>query len=211
MRADKSKIGQTLIVAASFALILGVVGESGAGHENAKYAGVDKCKNCHEAESKGDQWSKWKSMAHSKAWETLASDEAKKIAKEKGLGDPRKADQCVKCHVTAFGVSKTRLADSFDETMGVQCETCHGPGEVHVDARLKAAAEEDSGGGGDVFGLEEGDDEREYIPESEITREPDKKGCLECHNDESPTFEEFNFEEAKKKIAHPDPRPRPKK
>ena len=48
------------------------------------YIGVEKCKNCHEAKTKGSQYTVWKSMKHSHAWEALASDEAKKTAKEKG-------------------------------------------------------------------------------------------------------------------------------
>ncbi len=175
-----------------------------AQQEKAKYVGVKKCKNCHAAENKGDQYGKWKQMKHSKAWETLAGEEAKKIAKEKGLGDPQKSDKCVKCHVTAFGAPDDKLAEGFDNTMGVQCEECHGPGEKHVKARLAAAAEEDVGD--DIFGLEEEDKERISLPEGEISL-PGKDKCLGCHNDESPTFEEFGFEEAKEQIAHPDPRP----
>jgi hypothetical protein len=34
----------------------------------------------------------------------------------------------------------------------------------------------------------------------------DEKTCVKCHNSESPTFKEFNFAEASKKIAHPTPK-----
>ncbi len=34
---------------------------------------------------------------------------------------------------------------------------------------------------------------------------PDEKVCKQCHNEESPTFKEFNFKEYVAKIAHDDP------
>jgi len=190
-----------------------VVGAAGIvlaeGYKDASYVGVDKCKNCHAAKNKGDQYGKWKEMKHSKAWETLASEDARKIASEKGLGDPQTEDACLKCHVTAFKAPAEKKEKRFDKTKGVQCEECHGAGAYHVKQRLAAAAEQDSGG--DIFGLEEeGGDERTAVPDNEINDEPGKDKCLQCHNNESPAFKEFNFEESKEKIKHEDPRPEPK-
>jgi hypothetical protein len=34
---------------------------------------------------------------------------------------------------------------------------------------------------------------------------PDEKLCIGCHNEESPTYKEFNYAEAVKQIAHPRP------
>jgi hypothetical protein len=34
---------------------------------------------------------------------------------------------------------------------------------------------------------------------------PDEKTCKTCHNEESPTFAGFEYEEMVKKIAHPIP------
>jgi len=34
---------------------------------------------------------------------------------------------------------------------------------------------------------------------------PTKEVCVKCHNKENPFFKEFNFDEAFKKISHPDP------
>jgi len=196
------KSSGTWKVAIILVMAIAAIGFSGlvtAEEDKGKYVGVEKCKNCHEAEYKGNQYAKWKEMAHSKAWETLASEEAKKINP-----NAQSDDKCIKCHVTAFGVPDSKKDDKFDRTMGVQCESCHGPGEKHVKARLKAAAEADTGG--DLFGMEEGEPEKQEVPEGEIVKEPGKDVCISCHNDESPTFKEFNFEEAKKQIAHPDPR-----
>src|SRR6185295_4817207 len=104
------------------------------------YIGAAKCKNCHNSAKSGDQFGKWKEQKHAKAFETLASAEAKKLGKEKGVDDPQKAEQCVKCHATAASEPADHLAKGFDKNAGVQCETCHGPGEKHMKARMAAAA-----------------------------------------------------------------------
>ena len=48
-----------------------------------QYIGVKKCKMCHKGPKKGNIFEKWQSAKHSKAFATLATDQAKKIAKEK--------------------------------------------------------------------------------------------------------------------------------
>ena len=153
-----------------------------------KYTGVRDCSRCHKKDLIGDQTKVWKNGGHSKAFETLKSEEAVKIAKERGLTElPHESAQCLLCHATAQRVppekvEKTplRLAD------GVQCESCHGPGseykgnEIMSDRELSVAA-----------GMwEPGKDE---------------KICTACHNAASPKFQGFDHEEGKKKIAHPIP------
>ena len=76
---------------------------------DGKYMGVEKCKKCHEAKAAGSQYTKWKESKHAKAWDALATEEAKKIAKEKGIDDPQKSDACVKCHVTGHGLDAARF------------------------------------------------------------------------------------------------------
>ena len=153
-----------------------------------KYTGVRDCSRCHKKDLIGDQAKVWKNSRHSKAFKTLKSEEAVKIAKDRGMTElPHESDLCLRCHATAQGVPPEkvekralRLADA------VQCESCHGPGseykgnETMSDHELSVAA-----------GMwEPGKDE---------------KICTACHNDESPSFEGFDYEEGKKKIAHPVP------
>lgn len=156
------------------------------GAKGGKYMGAETCKNCHKSKDLGEAYQKWQSTKHSKAYETLAGDEAKKIAKEKGIADPQKDAKCVKCHVTAYGADAANLGPKFDAKQGVQCESCHGSGEKHVKARM--AAEEDEG-----------------VKPGEIER-PTEKTCRGCHNEESPKYKEFKFEERKKSIEHPLPK-----
>lgn len=159
----------------------------------SKYIGAAKCKNCHSSEESGNQYGHWEKSGHAKAWAALASDEAKKIAKEKGIEDPQKSDKCVKCHETAFGVAEADIKKGFDIKAGVQCETCHGPGENHMKVRFAAAATAKKG-------------ERQTVPAGEIGGQPDAKLCTGCHNSESPTFKGFCIHERNGKIQHLDPR-----
>ena len=123
-----------------------------------------------------------------KAFETLASDEAKEIAKGKGIDNPQTADECLQCHVTAFPVMADLANQKITMEEGVSCESCHGAGgDYYKKATMEAiaAGEED----GAKLGL--------------VT--PDEAVCTQCHNDKSPTFKAFDFEEMSKKIAHPRP------
>ena len=61
--------------------------------------GARKCKICHGKKT-GNQWTIWSESAHAGAFETLASEQAKKIAADKGLGDPQKESECLKCHAS---------------------------------------------------------------------------------------------------------------
>jgi hypothetical protein len=163
-----------------------------AGEGANQYVGAEKCKNCHNAASKGDPYGVWMKSLHFKAYETLAGDKAKGIAKDKGIADPQKDKNCVMCHVTAYEVPAAQKGKKFDQTQGVQCETCHGPGGNHVKARLDA--EEEAG------------DKVVQLPKGEIVHVPAAETCKQCHNEKSPTYKPFDFAGFAKKIAHLDPR-----
>ena len=159
------------------------------------YIGAEKCKNCHASEIK-TQYAAWQKSDHAKAFATLSTDAAKKLGKEKGIDDPQKSDKCLKCHETAFGAAADLIKKGFDPTAGVQCESCHGPGEQHMKARMAAAAKGDAGK----------PDEYHPVPEGEIIVKVDQKTCLGCHNSESPSFKPFCYYERTAKIAHLDSR-----
>lgn len=197
-----SKLGRAQWWAAAAIAVLGVTvialspGSQAAQPTQAKanqYIGVMKCKNCHASAEVGNQFEAWSKMKHSKAFEALASEAAKKIATEKGIADPQKDDKCLKCHVTAFGVPADQIAKGFDQKYGIQCESCHGPGQAHSKARMKAAGEEPEGAP-KTF---------KQVPADEIVLAPDAKVCLACHNAESPTFKPpFCFNKATFEVRH---------
>ncbi len=168
---------------------------------DATYVGNDKCKMCHNKTSTGAQYKKWTEMKHSMAYKTLTMDAAKKAAVERGITvPPNEAPQCLKCHVTAYDEKKKAAPKAIKKEFGIQCETCHGPASNHIAEAKKAMM---TGKSDDVKGLPFTSDE---------------KFCKKCHNDESPNWDPaayttkdgkkvgFDFEQAKKKIAHPNPK-----
>jgi hypothetical protein len=175
--------------------VLLLVGEAcvlGADEPN-KYVGAEKCKNCHAAAAKGDPYTIWTKTKHAQAYAVLATPEAKKVSAEKKIDYPQKSEACLVCHETAYGVPAAEKHKKFDETQGVQCESCHGPGGKHVAARLAA----------DVVGAE---NSVQPIGKGEIMHDVMQDTCKKCHNEKSPNYKPFCFRKMAKAIAHLDPR-----
>jgi len=180
-------------IALAFATVLLALlsGSSLIAGDAAQYVGAEKCKNCHSAAAKGDQYGKWAKEDHAKAVEKLAGDAALKLGKEKGVAEPQKDKACLTCHVTAYDEPAASKGKKFDPTQGVQCESCHGPGSAHVKARLEG---------------EESGDKPLKIPAGEIVAIPTAETCKKCHNEKSPSYKPFDYKKYLKEIAHPDPR-----
>ena len=157
-----------------------------------RFIGAAKCSNCHKSEAIGNQYGKWKESKHATAFEVLASDKAKELAKARGIDDPQKSDACLKCHVTALGVAAEQIAKGFDPALGVQCESCHGPGEQHMKARVAAA-------------VKAGEGAPAPMTEGEINTAVNADSCLKCHNSESPSFKAFCFPARHARIVHLNP------
>jgi hypothetical protein len=169
-----------LCVALSIALVLADDEEK----SEPKYLGMKGCKTCHKMKKVGNQYNKWKNGPHAKTYTQLAGEESKKIAKEAGVtGDPQEADECLKCHITAFGVEEGRLSKNYKKEEGVTCEACHGPGSDYKGSHKKKGKQEDAKKAGFVA-------------------KPDEESCKKCHNKESPTYKEFKYDEKVKEIAH---------
>ncbi|KAA3662584.1 MAG: cytochrome C554 [Calditrichaeota bacterium] len=153
------------------------------------YTGAKGCRKCHKSVKSGEQYKIWLENSHAKAYETLASEESLKIAKEKGIADPQKADECLKCHVTAYDAPAERLGKRYAIEEGVSCESCHGAGSAYSKKKIKKAI---------VAG--------EMDPASVGLLKVTKETCVDCHNEESPTYKPFDYEKQKEKIAHPKPK-----
>lgn len=175
-----------LIAGISLFLIAGYVFSQDGKHA---YVGSKQCMPCHMAPAKGAQFKKWQDGPHSKAYETLASDYSKEVAKEAGVsGDPQEAAECLTCHVTGYEAPKELKTMKYTMEEGVGCESCHGPGGDYWKMNIMKGIDE-----GKLDGAEYG------------LIEPDEENCTQCHNEKSPTFDGFNYEEAYKQIAHPNP------
>lgn len=151
--------------------------------QNFKYIGASKCKMCHVKPATGEQYNIWLKGPHANAMKTLASDESKKIATEKGIADPTTDAACIKCHATV-GAVDAKLVASAKMDEGVSCESCHGPGSMYKGASVMKNRE---------------------LAMSKGMIIPDEALCKSCHNEESPTFKGFNYDEMLAKIAHPNP------
>lgn len=152
---------------------------------DAQYIGAKKCMMCHKSEKRGNQWGKWESGPHAKAFETLKSEESKAIAKKMGIADPTTDDKCLKCHVTAHGVPAAQKEESFSHEEGVGCEACHGPGSLYKSMKV-------------MKDLTAGTQD----PAAVAFQKGDEKTCLKCHNEESPTYKPFDYKIRWAEIAH---------
>jgi hypothetical protein len=88
------------------------------------YTGAKRCSSCHFK-----QYMTWKKTKHAKeAWESVPA---------KYQSDP----ECLKCHVTGYGVAGGYVAGTpeavLQNLLGTSCEACHGPGSKHEEIAKK--------------------------------------------------------------------------
>lgn len=95
--------------------------------QKATYVGSQKCKSCHK-----DAYKTWEASKHSQAFQSLVT------ATRPGL---RQFDgECVRCHVTGFDyVSGYRDQQATPALLNVGCESCHGPGSLHINDKDNVA------------------------------------------------------------------------
>ncbi|MBF0352415.1 MAG: cytochrome c family protein [SAR324 cluster bacterium] len=190
----------------------------------AKYVGVNQCKKCHKSEKEGEQFKIWQKTKLAKSFETLKSDKALEAAKKIGFtGVPSESAECLTCHVTGYGEDKKMFDKKFSMEDGVQCESCHGPGSNYKSKKVKKELHRLKM---ELAKLKEGTPEydktasalkteRENLKEKFGLSLGTKENCTQCHAAEitvggktfkNPSWDPkkgFDFEQAKKDIAHP--------
>ena len=83
--------------------------------DRATFVGNAACEDCHD-----DAIKFWQGTRHAHAWETLV---------ERG----QQLDlECINCHVTGWGRPGGATIAINERLRDVGCETCHGPGSIHV-------------------------------------------------------------------------------
>ncbi len=132
-----------------------------------EYAGSKKCRICHNAPSKGKMYDIWLKSNHAHAHETLLSKEAKEAGEKLGIEAPEKSGECLRCHATAYGHTKKPVTKKVKVEEGVNCESCHGPGNDYSNLTIMK-------------------DREKAIAAGMIY--PAKNTCTQCHNTESPTW-----------------------
>lgn len=176
---------RTLTTTVSAVIMIGFSSIAHAEDDAPQYIGVKSCGMCHKSDSKGNQLAQWESSRHSKAFETLATDKALKIGEEVGLDvPPQQSADCLRCHVTGHGEKEELFAASFKPEQGVQCESCHGAGSKYKSIKVMKDREASIAAGLVI---------------------PNEATCTKCHNEDSPTFESFDFEKMWALIMHPNP------
>ncbi len=104
-------------------------------------------------------------------------------AMESLSAEEAKNPACIKCHSTVGHVDADLVATlKIDE--GVSCESCHGPGSKYFPNAIMK--------------------DRTKAMENGLIM-PTKEVCIKCHNEESPTFKGFDYDEYLKKVTHPNP------
>ncbi len=120
------------------------------------------------------QFKIWDQSLHKTAFEKLSAEEQAK-------------EECAVCHITGNEMQ----AEGTANLHGVQCEACHGPGSLYRKLSIMSKSK--------------------YTADPEAQRKlaidaglilPDESTCRSCHNEKSPNFKGFNYEEAKEKIRH---------
>jgi hypothetical protein len=79
------------------------------------YVGMEACSDCHQ-----EAVDFWKQTRHASAWKTLV-DRGQQFDYE-----------CIGCHVTGWQQPGGSNLAHNENLRDVQCETCHGPGSIHV-------------------------------------------------------------------------------
>ena len=141
----------------------------------ATYVGTEKCLTCHK-----DAAAVWAASAHARAFATLIA--------RKADADPK----CISCHTIGFG-NPTGYRREFADTklINVGCESCHGPGSLHVRER-------------------EGDTSAHFT-----FRPLDGGDCVKCHygefsrpfdwNEQWPLIKHGNEPQRTAAVSHPTP------
>jgi Cytochrome c554 and c-prime len=120
-------------------------------HQTDGYVGADACKDCHPK-----YFDAWSGTKHKNALTKLGTSDMN-------------GEKCIGCHVT--GTPDMIKADGAKPRYpGVQCESCHGGGAVHVE-QAKAKA----------------------MVKGAIVKTPEEDNCTKCHSDKSPHYKPFVY------------------
>ncbi len=150
------------------------------------YTGVKKCSMCHKGEKHGLVYETWKESAHAKAFTVLGEENAAEVYAKLGRsGSPQEDPECLGCHVTGYGADTSLTAKLIPDN-GVTCEACHGAGGDYWKKKVMQ--------------------DKDAAVANGLVLSP-KENCVTCHNEKSPTYKPFDFEEYWAKIKHGLPEP----
>ena len=156
----------------------------GIKRDHPMYVGSEACGRCHVHQGLGNQYVPWVSSRHGAAYWRLATKWSAVLASSRphfqGMENPSEDDRCLLCHVTGAQDPDALFASTFDNTEGIGCESCHGPGSKYMASSVM--------GDHDAFLAAGG-------------RTPNDSTCRGCHR----VPERFDFAEWWPNIAHGGP------
>ena len=177
---------RSVILVGGLALLL--VASSGA--ETPTYVGAKKCRACHLK-----QFQTWEQTKMAKSFELLRAGAAS-AAKKKANLDPAKDythdEKCLGCHTTGYGKPGGFVSlEKTPDLVGVQCESCHGPGSEY----LKEGA----------MTLKNKDYKRADLLKLGLVAISAETCTGQCHNNKSPFVGKdyvFNYEQRRAQGTH---------
>lgn len=138
--------------------------------------GSKRCRICHNSPLRGKIYEIWSKNKHALAYRKLLTPEAKEVAARLGIDKPEKSGECLRCHATAYGLSKKIVTKKVKVEEGVSCESCHGAGEDYSKVTIMRNRQKAVAAG---------------------LVSPAKNVCTECHNPESPTWNPQRYTDKK--------------
>ncbi len=152
----------------------------------AQYVGAKKCQACHL-----QQFRSWQETKMAKSFELLKPGVAAEQKRAKKLDpdkDYTKEAECLACHTTGHGKRGGFVSlEKTPQLAGVQCETCHGPGETYLKPELMS--------------LKNKEYKRAALLAAGLTP-LNASTCKACHNPKSPFYKPFDYETRKKQGTH---------
>ncbi len=100
------------------------------------FVGRDICVECHGPGHRAKPCGLRAVPEHDRAYSALAKPEALEIAALSGvIRAPKESRICLSCHAAAGDVGRLWTTGTFKPEHGVQCESCHKAGSLHVRSR----------------------------------------------------------------------------
>jgi hypothetical protein len=151
------------------------------------YVGTKNCKKCHIK-----QYRSWVQTRMSQAFDILKPGNNVETKTAAGL-DPEKDytgdAECLVCHTTGYGKEGGFVDEaSSADRLGVGCEMCHGAGGEYTAP--------------DLMSLKNREYQRADVIAAGMVHPVDEARCRTCHNEDSPTFVEFDFATMKPQGTH---------
>ncbi len=149
------------------------------------FVGAKRCRVCHMAQTKS-----WQETKMAKAFELLKPGVAAEAKQSHDL-DPNKDyttdAACIGCHSTGYVEGGFESIAATPDLAGVTCEACHGAGGGYLKPNLMSLSN------------------KEYKRADLLAAGlvvPTAETCQRCHNEKSPFYEGFDFEQRKAAGTH---------